>query len=244
MNVLIADDEALARERLRRLLSEVPACHLVGEACDGDEALAMSDALRPDVLILDVRMPGLDGLQLAHRLAERDPPPAVIFCTAHAEHALHAFQTIATAYLLKPVTRVKLRAALEKVSRSTRAHQPAAVGPMFLVGRPGVQRRIPLARLLCLRAEDKLTTVVHEQGVDYDEQSLNQWLARFPQLLRIHRKTVINPAQVRVIERDSAGHTQVLMAGLDEPLPVSRRLLARVRARLAEDPGDDRTMPE
>ena len=104
MNVLIVDDEPLARERLSRLVSEIEGYRVLEpSATNGEEALALIDNLKPDVVLLDIRMPGIDGLQVAAKLCEREAPPAVVFCTAHDEFALDAFQVSAVGYLVKPV---------------------------------------------------------------------------------------------------------------------------------------------
>ena len=114
MRVAIVDDEPLARERLRRLLAEFPGYEVVGEAGDGAQALALIREQNPDLVLLDIRMPGMDGLQVARHLAEEKTPPAVIFTTAFSEHALSAFDASATAYLLKPIKKEKLREALQR----------------------------------------------------------------------------------------------------------------------------------
>ncbi len=231
MKVLIADDEPLARERLKRLLADVPGWDVVAEAGDGDRAWELCSEHLPDLLILDIRMPGLDGLQLAHKIEQLRPPPAIIFSTAYAEHALHAFQTVATAYLLKPVTRDKLRAALDKVKSTTRAQeaQPSA-GAEVVVRRGDSLHRIALSRVLYLRAEHKLTEIHHLEGVDLTEASLAQLEEQYPQLLRIHRSTLVNPDFIEAV--DPSTH-EVKLRQVAEPLAVSRRLLAAVRARLS-----------
>lgn len=231
MKVLIADDEPLARDRLKRLLADVPGWEVVAEAGDGDGAWSLCQELLPDLLILDIRMPGLDGLQLAHKVESLRPPPAIIFSTAYAEHALHAFQTVATAYLLKPVTRDKLRAALEKVKGTTRAQSAdVSTGPEITVRRGESAHRIPLQRVLFLRADHKLTEVHHLEGMDLIETSLAQMEEQIPQLLRIHRNTLVNPDFVEAV--DAAAH-ELRMRHLSTPLSISRRLFAGVRARFA-----------
>lgn len=231
MNVLIADDEPLARERLKRLLADIPGWEVVGEAGDGDSAWTQCAERLPDLLILDIRMPGLDGLQLAHKVERLQPPPAIIFSTAYTEHALHAFQTVATAYLLKPVTRAKLRAALDKVKSLTRAQgAEAETGPEITVRRGDLLRRIPLSRVLSLCAENKMTVIRHLEGEDLTETSLAQLEAQFPQLLRVHRKSLVNPEYVEAL--DPVRH-EVRLRHVADPLPVSRRLFTAVRERLS-----------
>lgn len=118
MNVLIVDDEPLARERLSRMVGDLDGYRVLEPAAsNGEEALSLIDSLKPDVVLLDIRMPGLDGLQVAAKLCEREAPPAVIFCTAHDEFALEAFQVSAVGYLVKPVRAESLSEALKKAER-------------------------------------------------------------------------------------------------------------------------------
>ncbi|HET8848260.1 MAG TPA: response regulator, partial [Marinobacter sp.] len=112
--ILIADDEPLARQRIRRLLDAVPGYQVCGEATDGDDALRKVAELEPDILLLDIRMPGLDGMDTADRLSRLDKPPAVIFCTAYDHYAIQAFNVNAVAYLLKPVRKEALASALAR----------------------------------------------------------------------------------------------------------------------------------
>src|SRR3546814_1767369 len=124
MRVVIVDDEPLARERMKRLLQEFPGYEVVGEADNGETALDVIDDEEPDLVLLDIRMGGMDGLQVGRQLAEMDVPPAIIFTTAYSEHALSAFDANAQAYLLKPIRLEKLRDALQRVRKPTRAHKP------------------------------------------------------------------------------------------------------------------------
>lgn len=125
MNVLIVDDEPLARERLRRMVEGFPGYMVVAEAGDGAAALDCVARLRPDAVLLDLHMPGMDGLQTARQLAEEAMPPAVIFITAHSEHALSAHGTQAAGYLLKPVRRDDLASALARARRPSQAQYTA-----------------------------------------------------------------------------------------------------------------------
>ncbi|MBX9763572.1 MAG: response regulator, partial [Pseudomonadaceae bacterium] len=130
MNVLIVDDEPLARERLSRMVGELEGYRVLEPAAsNGEEALSLIDSLKPDVVLLDIRMPGLDGLQVAAKLCEREAPPAVIFCTAHDEFALEAFQVSAVGYLVKPVRAESLSEALKKAERPNRVQLAALTRP-------------------------------------------------------------------------------------------------------------------
>jgi len=117
LNILIIDDEKPARDRLRRLLSDVPRLEIAGEASSGTQALERIRELSPDVLLLDISMPGMDGMSLARVLQEGGASPAVIFCTAYQDQALKAFEVEAVDYLVKPVRAERLEQALEKARR-------------------------------------------------------------------------------------------------------------------------------
>ena len=121
LRVLIVDDEPPARERLRSLLAEIADTSVIGEAANGHEALAATHELNPDVVLLDVRMPGMDGLEAARHLTVLEEPPAVIFTTAYEQYAVQAFDAHAVGYLLKPVRKEQLAAALTRAGRLTRA---------------------------------------------------------------------------------------------------------------------------
>jgi DNA-binding LytR/AlgR family response regulator len=166
LRVLIVDDEALARLRLRTLLQDVqqPACAVAGEAADADEALRALQAGGVDVVLLDIRMPGPHaasaGLRLAAALQALPQPPAVIFVTAHAEHAVKAFELQALDYLTKPVRKDRLAAALARVPRAqTSAAEPGNEAPVLVLADRGRLLRLPLAEVLYFKAEQKYVTV-------------------------------------------------------------------------------------
>lgn len=240
MRVVIVDDEPLARERLRRLLQEFPGYEVVGEAGDGESALDVVDDEEPDLVLLDIRMGGMDGLQVARQLSEMDVPPAVIFTTAYAEHALSAFDASAQGYLLKPVKLEKLRDALQRVRKPTRAHkakpvEAAAGAPkrefVLATTRDGLVR-VPVPDILYFLADHKYTTVGHLHGEVLIEESLKTLEADLiPLFLRVHRKALVNTRFIAGLERDRHGdqHHWLKLKHVSEPLPVSRRRLAEVR---------------
>ncbi len=250
MNVLIVDDEPLARERLKLLIGQFPGHAVVGEAGDGRSALKLVDETRPDVMLLDIRMPGMDGLQVARALADKPLPPAIIFTTAFSEHALSAFDTSACAYLLKPIRKDKLATALQQARRPSRAQleaisqsltrEPEQTGRSHIVAtsRDG-QLRIPVPDIIYFQADQKYTTVYHVQGEELIEESLKHLeddLA--PQFLRIHRKYLVNSAYIVGLERGDAVSlhgAQLVVRHTGEKLPVSRRRLAEVRRLLFKD---------
>ncbi|HUP91507.1 MAG TPA: LytTR family DNA-binding domain-containing protein [Solimonas sp.] len=246
MRVVIVDDEPLARERLKRLLQEFPGYEVVGEAGDGEKALDVIDDEEPDLVLLDIRMGGMDGLQVARQLAELDVPPAVIFTTAYSEHALSAFDAAAQAYLLKPIRLDKLKEALMRVRKPTRAHkpQPAAAGDagkpkrefVLATTRDGLVR-VPAADIVYFLADQKYTTVRHLHGEVLIEESLKTLETDFaPWFLRIHRKALVATRFIAGLERDRAGeqHHWLKVKHSDQPLPVSRRRLAEVRRFLTD----------
>src|SRR5256885_4348289 len=167
LRVLIVDDEPPARERLRSLLAEIADVEVIGEAVNGHEALKESHDLAPDVVLLDVRMPGMDGLEAARHLNVLEEPPAVIFTTAYDSHAVEAFDAHAVGYLLKPVRKEQLAASLARAGRLTRAQlqRLAASGeeprsPLAARHRHGL-RLIPNADVQSFLTDQKYTTVRH-----------------------------------------------------------------------------------
>lgn len=239
MRVLIVDDEAPARARLRALLEEIGGTTLVGEAADGTRAVLQTTELKPDVVLLDVRMPLMDGIEVARHLALLPESPGVIFATAHDEHAMQAFDAQAIAYLLKPVRREKLAAALDRAARLTR-RQLDAVGALphprahVAVRLRDSLKLVRVEDVLCFVAEQKYTTVRHAGGEDLIEDSLRTLESEFGgRFTRIHRNTLVATKRIRALERDAEGQYQVVVEGLAEPLAVSRRMAAELRERLS-----------
>jgi two-component system response regulator AlgR len=240
VRILIADDEAPARERLRRLISDLDGDYrVVAEAADGDTALALCAEKAADTVLLDIRMPGLSGLQTAGRLAELAPPPAVILVTAYEDHALAAFEHGVADYLVKPVRRERLQAALERVRIATRAQRAAVLGRpaathrrdrLVARYRGGVQA-IPVDTVIYLRADSKYVTVRHSAGQVLIDESLTALEHEFgDRFVRIHRNALVAREALVGIERTGAGAMHVRLRGCGERLPVSRRHLAEVRA--------------
>jgi two-component system response regulator AlgR len=257
MNVLIVDDEDLARLRLRALLQALPEfdVNVVGEAGDAAQALALLHTQEVDAVLLDIRMPGLtphEGLHLAARLRAMPQPPAVIFVSAHAEHALKAFELEAVDYLTKPVRSERLRNALQRVQQRL---QPLSTmqavlqdAPALVVSDRGRVLRLPLPEVLVLKAGQKyvtLRTPGHEYVLDESLSELEQRLAALGgNHLRIHRNALVARHAIRELAlreggepgeegSDEGGGWAVRVAPLDEWLSVSRRQLAAVRAALA-----------
>jgi two-component system response regulator AlgR len=222
VKLLIVDDEPLARLRLRTLIDRLPApqVYAVAEAGDVQQALACVAQAVPDVVLLDIRLPGAtahEGLSLARRLQSLQPPPAVIFVTAHAEHALKAFELQALDYLTKPVRLERLQAALSRVrppasalSASTPAQAAASAAPVagaepvLVIHERGRVLRFPLGELLYLRAEQKLVLLRTAQGSHYIDESLADMETRLQQLgarfIRIHRNALVAVHAIRALE--------------------------------------------
>ena len=183
----------------------------------------LCDSLQPDIVLLDVRMPGIDGLEVARHLATQAEPPAVIFITAFDEYALQAFESEAIAYLLKPIRAEKLRAALAKAGRLTRPQlqqvaSAARENPrrthIGVRGREGL-KLIPIEEVFCFHADQKYTTVKHQHGEDLIEDSLKTLEEEFAaSFVRIHRNSLVNTKYLERIARDASGQHFVHLRGL------------------------------
>lgn len=239
MKVVIADDEPLARERLRSLLAEQPGVEVVAEAENGEQALHACAALQPDLVLLDIAMPGLDGLEAARHLATFDPRPAVVFCTAYDAHALSAFEAAAIDYLMKPVRPERLAAALERArtflaGRSGHPGTPSQQARTLLCARlRGSLRLIPIEDIHYLQAEEKYVVVHHARGEDLIEESLKsleeEFVGRF---VRIHRNCLVARHELLELRRNSAGQVQAVLRHGKAPLEVSRRCVASIKQDL------------
>ncbi len=258
LRVLIADDEPLARLLLRQRLSQcaLPATEVVAEAGNAAEVLAALVARPCDLVLLDIRMPGMDGLQLAQRLASSPQCPALVFVTAHSEHALQAFDVAAVDYLTKPVSAVRLQQALLRVMQrleppGATALRPAAAGPSAVLPwavQPAEQGhliirerqrslRLPLAEIVMARAAQKsvtLSTWTREHVLDVSLSELEERLG--PAFLRVHRNAIVARHAVRELVHRSEGAPDegwaVRVVPSGDWVPVSRRMLSAVRQAL------------
>lgn len=237
LRVLIVDDEPLARERLQQLLAELDGIFVAGEAGDGSAAIERCAGGEIDLALLDIRMPGIDGIETARHLATLTRPPAIVFLTAYDDRAVDAFEAGAVDYLLKPVRRERLQQALTRARRLRPADLAAAgmaEGPRqhFLERRAGGVRLVAVADVLCLRAEDKYVRLQTAASEHLIEDSLVTIEREFGErFLRIHRNCLVAADRVHALER-SDGQDLVRINGLAEPLEVSRRNLATVREHL------------
>lgn len=243
MKILITDDEPLARERLHRLVDDTGDYSVVGEAASGTEALQLCGELEPDIILLDIRMPDMDGLEAALHLSKLDNPPAVIFTTAFSEHALAAFDHNAVDYLLKPIRRERLEVALKKarkLNRSqleaignddetdhTRSHISAQISGKILL--------VPIENVFYFLAEQKYVTVRHSGGEVIIDEPLKTLEEEFSdRLLRIHRNALVAKAHLEALEKQSSGQWVVKIRESGDRLEVSRRHLTSVRKQLKE----------
>lgn len=238
MKVLIVDDEALARERLKSLLLEIPGVNTVGEAAEGVTALAMVESTGADVVLLDIVMPAMDGLEVARHLALHEPAPAVIFCTAFDDHALEAFEANAIDYLVKPVRAERLRAALARAQRfSGEASEqlqralPQARRRSHICARfRGSLKLVSIADIAAFVAEDKYVVVHHDHGELLIEESLKALEDEFAErFVRIHRNCLAAVDRIEALLRAPDSRMLLRLRGMKEPVEVSRRNLAALR---------------
>lgn len=231
MRVLIVDDEPLACARLVALLGECADVEVVGSVGDGETALATLGELHPDILLLDINMPGLNGTALAQKLSGRQRPQ-VIFCTAYEAHAIEAFDLGAVDYLLKPVRLERLQDALQRAQRRLvdAPREPTA----YLHGRMrGEQIRIALDEVICLLADEKYVTVQHRRGKLLIEESLRQLEETYSdQLIRLHRNCLVPPARLLSLKTLVDGRVLATLDGTELSPEISRRNLPAVRRLL------------
>lgn len=227
---LVVDDEPLAAERLADLLARVPDCRMLGSAANAAEAYAMVLALQPDLVLLDITMPGESGLALAQRLQQLPQPPFVVFCTAYDAHALQAFEAQAIDYLLKPVRAERLAESIERVRRLKAAAEAVAAPRFVSASMGGAIRRIALDDIHYLQSDEKYTVAHHRGGEHVLDASLRELEQQFAgRLLRIHRNCLVNAAQLTGLRRDADGHVWAVLKEIERPLEVSRRCAADLK---------------
>jgi len=249
VKVLIVDDEKPARDRLRQLIDDFGTHQVVGEAANGEEAITIAASAGPEVVLLDIRMPGVDGIETAHHLNAMENPPAVVFTTAYDEYAIDAFDARAIGYVLKPVRRERLERALEHASRlsdktlneltadsnleSRRNHVCARIHDEL--------RLIPIADVSFFNADQKYVCVHHTHGMNLIEDSLKALEQEFAErFVRIHRVALVAVDKIEKLHKTTDGKTLVVLRddsqendnGAIDELVDSRRHLADVRRRL------------
>ena len=242
LQVLVVDDEPLARSRLRTLLGDctAPSARVGGEAANATQAMELLRRNPFDAILLDIRMPGADGLALAQAMRMLANPPAIIFVTAHAEHAVEAFELEAADYLTKPVRLERLQMALLKVERSSialRGIQPEAQLEALVIQDRGRTERVPLTEVLYFKAELKYVTVRTAARSYILDASLSELEDRYAaQFMRVHRNALVARNALRALEKhddpEEGEVWAVRLNGIEELLSVSRRQLSAVRDAL------------
>lgn len=238
MRILIVDDEAPARSRLKSLLAELGDHELVGEAVNGADAIRLIADTAPEVVLLDIRMPGMDGLECARHLNQLEIPPAVIFTTAFDQFAVQAFESRAIDYLMKPIRREKLAAALEHARKPNAAQRSS----LDALGRATGSRRHICARVrdrlqlvaiesvYYFRADQKYVTVKFRDGEVLIEESLKSLEQEFAdQFMRIHRNALVANWAIESLDKDVQGRFFIHVRECGDRLEVSRRLVPDVR---------------
>lgn len=241
MNLLIVDDEEPARRRLRELAANLPDCTVVGEAGNGRAAIEFVSTNAVDCVLLDIAMPGVDGLEAARHLATLESPPAIVFCTAHDEHALAAFEAHAIDYLLKPIRRERLEAALGR-ARRLQAATVRNLAQTAVPQRPrthlcarvrGNLKLVPITDVSHLMAEDKYVVAHHSSGELLIEEPLKDLEREFAErFVRIHRNCLVATDRIAALLRTPDGRTLVQLKQSGPALEVSRRNLPGLRQRL------------
>jgi two-component system, LytTR family, response regulator AlgR len=247
VNVLIVDDEPPARTRMRQLIEESGDHAIVGEAQDGRQALEMSARLEPDVILLDINMPGLNGIETAHHLNALEKPPCVIFTTAYDRYAIEAFDAHAVGYVLKPVRRERLERALRQAARLSHGALDEIVKPLGMTEQRnhvcarvrGDLKLIPVADVDFFHADQKYVCVYHRLGQDLIDESLKALEVEFAdRFVRIHRQALVAVKKIAALRKTADGRTEVELrsertgGAHDGQLVISRRHLADVRRRI------------
>lgn len=242
MRVVVCDDEPLARERLIRIVKE-EGHEVVDHATTGLEAIACVKQTQPDVILLDIRMPEMDGINCAKQLNELDNPPAVVFVTAYDHYAIAAFKAQAIGYLLKPANKEELVAALSRASTLNsaqlnelrRLEDPTAQPTrQHIAARThrGVQL-IPLSEIYYFTADQKYVQVRHRKGVVLIDETLKELEEEFGDLFfRVHRNALINLDYLEMLEAVDSGQYQVKFKDITDRLAVSRRHLPVLRDKI------------
>ncbi|MET1254994.1 LytR/AlgR family response regulator transcription factor [Aliikangiella maris] len=235
MKVLVVDDEPLAQQRLQQLLKQIDLVTDVELANNGEQAIQQCEKNSPDVVLLDIRMPGIDGLETAQHLSQLDKVPAIIFTTAYDEYALEAFKVHAVDYLLKPVRAEKLESSL------LRANQLNQVQMMAIKAQPqqrknitakisGNIKLIPINDIYFFRADQKYVTVKYTQGETIIEDTLKDLQHEFEdKFARVHRNALVARKYITGIQKNADGHTYVTIQGCDELVEISRRHLSAIK---------------
>ncbi len=240
MNILITDDEAPARARLRALTEELGHT-VLGEAAHGEQALQMCESLHPEVILLDIRMPGMDGIETARHLMILENPPAIIFVTAFDQHALQAFETNAVDYLLKPIRKERLMESLDKAGKLNRV-QLSQISDDGNKARTHICSRtrnqiklVPVFNIIYFMADQKYISVISKEGEVLIEESLKSLEDEFgDRFIRIHRNALVARDCILSMEKSADGGHFLLLKDVDKMLEISRRHVSGVRKIIKE----------
>jgi two-component system response regulator AlgR len=239
ITVFIVDDESLARERLKRLVQTNSHYQVCGEAENGELALQGISEVQPDIVLLDIRMPGVDGLEVAEGISTYKNPPAIIFCTAYDEYAIKAFNYNAIGYLLKPVRKDDLFKALGQAKQLSQLqlkqlnHQDNERAAIFVANSWQGQELIPFENIYYFKADQKYLTVVHREGETLSDQTLKELEELYEtELVRVHRNTLVNLSHISALFKDGEGHHIVRLKECDHTVLISRRHVSDIKGRL------------
>lgn len=246
MDIIIVDDEPLARQRLQKLIIDLNDGEnnytVVAEAANASEALTVIYEYDPSVVLLDIEMPGENGLQLAKKIAELDSPPAIIFTTAYDEYALDAFETLAAGYVLKPVNQDKLKQSLSKAGavnklqlealNKTRHHTAQQRDHISAKSHRGMDL-IPLNDIRYFMADQKYVMVFGINGQTLIDETLKELESEFSsQFVRVHRNALVSIKHIHGLDRDSQGHYHIRLADIEKTPMVSRRYASKIKTLL------------
>lgn len=248
-SVVILDDEAPARERLARLVNQLPGYRVEATFADGLEAVSQIKLLQPDLALLDISVPGMNGIEVARHISVFDSPPAILFCTAYDQYAIQAFEAGAVGYLMKPVRLEKLGLALASASRvsklqlsqlpDTEIQTPveASSETLKVKSQRGIEL-IPLDEVFCFVADGKYVTAKHANGESLLEDSLTQLEERWSkQFVRCHRSALVRIDAIQSFNKSADGTSFLKLCDQEETVPVSRRHLQEIRDILLNQRG-------
>ncbi len=243
MKILISDDEELARSRLRQHIDELDAFDVIAEAANGIETLDLCEKLHPDVVLLDIRMPAMDGIEAAQHLSQFENPPAIIFTTAYDQHVLKAFETNATDYLLKPVRKEKLLNALNKAKKLNQAQinymQEINIKEKARTHICAHQRGnlvlIPLSEVIYFHADQKYIAVGTKKTEVLIEESLKSLQHEFKNnFMRVHRASLVAYKAISALAKTEDGKHVIELLHTTKRFEVSRRLLSDIKKVLKD----------
>tara|TARA_R110001592_G_scaffold86031_1_gene254018 strand:- start:24872 stop:25627 length:756 start_codon:yes stop_codon:yes gene_type:complete len=239
ISIFIVDDESLARDRLKRLIEPITDYSVIGEAENGEIAIKNIPEINPDIVLLDIRMPGKDGLAVAEVLSKLDLNPAIIFCTAYDEYAISAFKYNAIGYLLKPARKEELIEALSNAKKLNQLQVKQAKqqietkddeAKVFVANTWQGQELIPFDSIYFFKSDHKYLTVVHKQGETLSDQTLKDLEQEYQGLLiRVHRNTLINKRLISSLIKKSDGHYEINIKNCSQNVSVSRRHVSDVK---------------